>query len=241
MKSENQEVCQELFKNFSTGLLQKEPIEQAAIVVGLTQEAAEKSEQLTSVFCNALVGIYGQDPALSLIMQEIMSPVIRPLREHKQTSALEKILCIFADNTNSHAYQQINDAIQNKVRNNNLPTMNTDNDAALAKMLQEGQAPDDNFVPGDNDFDQAIAASLAETSNQPAHKDDEELGFVCALSASEYTNPSAPTQEVLEELDEEAAVKIAIEESLATSTPNTNSNPSILNNLRNIFLGGYGS
>ncbi len=234
MKSSNPTACKDLFESFSNDLNQKDPIERAAIVVGLTQEAAaKKNEQLTGVFCNALVSIYNTSPGITEAMQEIISPVIRPLAEHKQISALGKIHCIFSNNIESEEYRQIDEAIKNKLHGNT--TVNTDEDEAIARLLQEEvQSPDDNFAPKDNDLNRALALSL-----QTGRQDDEQAELEKALRASRFTNPSAPVLTDIEEDD--AVLRIALAESLQVNTPNTNSNPSIWNNLRNIFLDGFGS
>ncbi len=135
LKRNNKQLCAKLLHHFNEEIEQKEVIEQVSIVANLIPYAAQKSNQVTSVLCNALVKIVQANDSLASIIKEKINPVIHTLVAHQRKKALKKLLCIFADNTESEEYTRINQIIQSKLQKG-LTVFNPEENSTTKEALK---------------------------------------------------------------------------------------------------------
>lgn len=203
IREKNPKLCAEIFDGFSQDIIDKEPIEQIGIFVDLIGQAAPRNAQITTAFCNALVQICGKHQESASLMQEHMGTLIDTLHKNNNTAALEKLTCIFADNTESREYKAIQDILEEKRRNNNLYV---EEDEKLAIALQEDQFFTQNHDDEELDVERAVAESLQD--NQPT---------LYPSLGTHNIIPSAPAQEEIirdEQQEDDEELAQAFQESL---------------------------
>ena len=193
----NPKLCAKIFNGFSRDIINKEPVEKIGIFVDLIGQAAPRNAQITTIFCSNLAQLCGQHQESATIMRDHMGTLIDTLHKNNNTEALEKLACIFADNTESGEYKAVQNILEEKRQNN---TLHIDEDQELAQALEASQY--DNTNHNDEEFNVARAIAESLLDNQPKlYPSLETHGII----------PNAPPQEEIEDEDYARAVRASLQ------------------------------